>query len=109
MRIGDLRKRVTIEAEAQTADGAGGYALAWTTIATVWGEIQPITGKKLFFAQHLEGRVTHHVTLRWDPDVAITTDMRVSYNSRLFNIHAVNNTGETNRWAELLVEENATT
>jgi SPP1 family predicted phage head-tail adaptor len=109
MRIGELRKRITIEAEAQTADGAGGYALGWTTVATVWGEIKPLTGRKVYFAQHLEGRVTHQVNLRWDPDATITTDMRVNYNGRLFNIHAVINADERNHWAELLVEEGTAT
>ena len=48
MRIGELRKQVTVQAEGQTPDGAGGYTLAWTNVATVWAEIKPVTGREIF-------------------------------------------------------------
>lgn len=105
MRIGDLRKRVTIQSETPTSDNAGGYALAWTDVATVWAEIEPLGGNEVFAAQHLEGHVTHRVTMRYRGGV--TTDMRLTCGSRAFNIRAVLNTDERNRWIELLVEEGA--
>lgn len=105
MRIGLLRKQVTVQAETQTADGGGGYTLGWTNLMTVWAEIKPLNGSKVFVAHHLEGHVTHHVTMRYQS--GITTDMRLIYGARLFNIRAVMNTDETNRWLELLVEEGA--
>lgn len=107
MSIGQLRKQITVQAETQTSDGAGGYVLAWTNVATAWGEIRPFDGSKFFVAHHLEGHVTHHVTMRYQN--GITTDMRLTYNSRLFNIRAVMNTDESNRWMELLVEEGTAT
>lgn len=100
---GDLRKRVTIQAETPTTDNAGGYALAWTDVMTVWADIKPSSGQKVFTDSHLEGHVTHHITMRYQ--TGITTDMRVTYNSRLFNIRAALNTDEQNHWLELLVEE----
>ncbi len=103
MRLGELRKRVTVQAETQTTDNAGGYTLGWTTIATMWADIKPVTGNEPFVAAHLEGHVTHHVQMRYLSGV--TTDMRLTYNSRLFNIRAVLNTDESNQWTELLVEE----
>lgn len=109
MRIGQLRKQITVQYEAPTADSAGGYALGWTDLATVWGEITPVSGSKVYIDAHLEGHVTHHVTLRYRGDLAITTDMRLSYNGRVFNIRAVLNTEERNHWSELLVEEGSAT
>ena len=105
MRIGQLRKRVIVQAETQAVDAAGGYMLGWTNFASVWAEIEPITGQEHVVAAHLEGHVTHHVTMRYVSGV--TTDMRIFYNSRLFNIRAVLNTDERNQWTELLVEEGA--
>jgi head-tail adaptor len=43
--------------------------------------------------------------MRWRTDLAITADMRLLYNNRAFNIHAIMNSDERNQWAELLVEE----
>lgn len=102
---GTLRKRVTIQAETPTTDSAGGYALTWTNVAIVWADIQPVRGQKIFAAGHLEGHITHRVTVRYQS--GITTDMRISFGSRVFNIRAVMNTDESNRWLELLVEEGA--
>lgn len=105
MRIGELRKQITIQAETPTGDGAGGYALAWMNIASAWADITPLSGNEVFTAQHLEGHATHRVTMRYRSDIAITTDMRIIYNSRVFNIRSVLNIDERNQWTEMLVEE----
>jgi len=107
MKIGDFRKQVAIQAEQSTPDGAGGYALAWTTIATVWADIAPVSGREIYTAGHLEGHITHKVTLRWRADLSITSDMRLLYNSRSFNIQAVINQDETNQYVIVLATEGA--
>jgi SPP1 family predicted phage head-tail adaptor len=109
MRIGNLRKQISIQQEQQTSDGAGGYALTWVTLATVWADIDPISGNEIYTSGHLEGHVTHKITLRWRTDITITTDMIVAYNTRLFNIRAVINQDESNQYATLLVEEGGAT
>ncbi len=105
MRIGELRKCVTVQSESQTSDNAGGYALAWTNLATVWANIKPASGSEVYTAQHLEGHITHHITMRWRSDITLTTDMRILYGARVFNIRALLNTDESNQWIDLLVEE----
>jgi SPP1 family predicted phage head-tail adaptor len=103
MNSGSLRKRVTLQAETPSTDSAGGYALVWTDVMTVWAEIIPASGQKIFTDGHLEGHVTHRVTMRYQS--GITTDMRLTCNGRVFNIRSVLNSGESNRWLELLVVE----
>ena len=107
MSSGQLRKRITLQAETTATDNAGGYALVWTDIMSAWAEISPSNGNKYFVAGHLESHITHHVTMRYQS--GITTNMRMIYNSRIFNIRAVLNTDESNRWLELLVEEGSAT
>jgi SPP1 family predicted phage head-tail adaptor len=109
MRVGDLRKQVTIEAETPTADGGGGYALAWTNVATMWAQIVPLSGSKPYIDGHLESHVTHRITIRWRSDIAVTADMRVIYGCQLFNIRAVLNRNEENHWWDLMVEEGVAT
>ena len=105
MKIGDLRKQISVQAEQQTADGAGGYALAWVTLATVWADIAPVSGSESYGSGHLESHVTHKITARWRSDLALTADMRILYGTRSFNIRAILNKDEDNQWAEFLVEE----
>jgi SPP1 family predicted phage head-tail adaptor len=107
MKTGTLRQRVSLQAEQRTSDTAGGYALAWTTLATVWANIKPITGKEVLAAGRLETRITHKITVRWRKDLTITPDMRALVHDRVFSIRAVINENESNRWATLLVEEGA--
>ncbi len=105
MKIGDLRKQMTLQAEQQTSDGAGGYALAWVDVATVWADIAPVGGNEYLAAGRLEAQVTHKITLRWRPDITPNASMRLTYGARLFNIRAVLNPGEANRWLSILAQE----
>ncbi|MDD3371564.1 MAG: phage head closure protein [Alphaproteobacteria bacterium] len=105
MKTGKLRKRIAVQAEQRTDDGAGGYALAWTTLATVWANVEPLRGNENYTHGRLEGRVTHRITLRWRDDLPVTTDMRLLMDSRVFNVRAVLNEGERNRWTVILAEE----
>jgi SPP1 family predicted phage head-tail adaptor len=107
MRTGERRKHVILQSEQQTPDGAGGYTLAWTNFATVWAEITPVTGDTVFVSGHLEAHITHKMTIRYL--AGVTTDMRILWNSRTFNIRAVTNVEERNRVLELLVEEGVAT
>ena len=109
MKTGDLRKQIALQQEHPTADGAGGYTLGWTTMTIVWGDIAPVTGREIYTAGHLEGHVTHKITLRWRSDITVTTDMRLIYNNRAFNICAVMNKDEANQWLEILAEEGTAT
>lgn len=105
MTIGSLRKQVSVQAEVLGADSAGGYTPAWTTRATVWAEIEPLSGREVLAAQHLEGRVTHRVTMRWRDDLTITPAQRLLIAGRAFNIRSVLNRGERNQWLDILAEE----
>lgn len=109
MKIGALGKRIALQAEERTPDGAGGYALAWTTLAALWANIQPLSGREVFSAGHLESRVTHKITFRWQSGLTPTASMRVLYKTRTFNIRAVLNADEADRWTVLFVEEGSAT
>ena len=40
-----LDRQMTLEAPARVPDGAGGYALDWVVLGTVWAELRPGTGR----------------------------------------------------------------
>lgn len=101
--IGSMKQRITLQQEAQMADGAGGYAVSWTDVATVWAEVDPVNGREVRFARRLEARLTHVISLRYRGD--ISPAMRVSYDGRLFNIRAIVNLDEGDRITKLYCEE----
>ena len=42
---GDLDQRITIEKKSMARDGAGGATATWSTRATVWAKVEPMTGR----------------------------------------------------------------
>ncbi len=93
---GWLRHRVSVEQQADSADGAGGEAVAWSSLADLWARIEPVSAKEEAVAGHIAGVLTHTVTLRWRSD--ITGAMRVTYHGRTFRILAVYDPDETGRY-----------
>jgi len=69
MRIGDLRHRVTLESPARTADGMGGFATAWTTVAEVFAAVWPVSATEQIEAAQSVMTVTHRIRLRYRSDV----------------------------------------
>lgn len=84
---GDLDQRITIQAEAPTADGYGGSVLAWSTVATVWAKAWPVSGKERTQAQQIEAAAMHRFLIRYRDDV--TEGMRIVWQGRAHNIRFV--------------------
>ena len=97
------RHRVTLQQAARTPDGMGGFAEAWQGIATVWAEVQPLTGKAYLAAQQVQSSVSHRVRIRYRDGV--TPDMRVMFGTRHFAIDAVLCPDERKRELHLMCVE----
>ena len=106
-RVASLRNRITVQQDTGTTrDAVGGTAANWTTYAQRWSEVDPLGGSEGFRAEQFEAEVDHVFTMRWDTTTkAITPNMRISYDSRLFDIQAVINVDERDRWIRLLAKE----
>jgi SPP1 family predicted phage head-tail adaptor len=103
---GWLRHRVTVEVAAGASDAAGGESRTWSTSATLWARIEPLTAEEKTVAAHLAGLVTHKVTIRWRDDV--TASMRIACRGRHFRIRTVHDPDETRRYLQLGCEEEGT-
>ena len=67
--IGNMKYRVTIQQPSLTPDGAGGFSESWSTVATVYAAITPLTsGEQLKFGQ-IEATTTHQVVVRYRTDI----------------------------------------
>ena len=108
---GRRRHRLVLQSSNTQSDGGGGQAgdpwAAPITVATVWGSVEPVSGRERLRAQRLEAQVTHRVTIRYRPGV--NSDMRLVFGARVFNIRAVLDQGERRRALELLCEEGVAT
>ncbi len=103
MRAGLLRNRVTIQTRSETTDDFGEIDFAWSTLATVWATIEPLSGKELMNAEQAKSVVTHKVTMRHL--ATVTAKDRILYDSRTFQIESVRNFRERDISLELMCKE----
>ena len=102
---GWLRHRVTLESAAGAPDGAGGAAITWDTVATLWSRVDPVSAGERIVAGHLSGVVTHQLVFRWRDDIA--GGMRVRFRGRTFRLLAVHDPDETRRYVVARASEEA--
>ena len=110
MRAGRLRHLIRIEREVEPrdADDMGGYALAWETVVDLLpAAIDPLRGQEAIAGQQIEAQLTHKITTRYYP--GIQPDMRVVFDSRIFNIRSVKLLREVRHVLELSCEEGVAT
>lgn len=103
MRIGPLRKRLTLQRDTGSTQDAYGQPVAvWQTVATVWAEITPQAAaeRQIGGAAQETATVTHRVRLRYRSDV--TPGMRGLWGVRVFDIESAGD--PTGRRAELLLQ-----
>jgi SPP1 family predicted phage head-tail adaptor len=108
VQAGKLRKRLVLQSRAAGLDSVGSPSNVWTDVATVWGELLPMSGRALLAAQAVKSELTHEITLRYRAEFAnpiTAAEMRVVYGGRYFNIHAVLNKDERNRELTLMASE----
>lgn len=106
------RRKILIEQPAVTPDGQGGWKVTgWSTFMSTMASIDTATGQERFFAQGLNAIITHKVRFKYRSDKLINADMRLNYTvngvTRIFQIHAIVNEDERNRWMTILCEEGA--
>lgn len=106
MRAGKLRHRLTLQSPTGAVDATfGGQTHAYTDTATVWGSVEPavLMGREQFAAAQLQAELTHRITIRYR--AGVTPKMRVSWDSRTFDIEQVVNVEERDRELHLLCRE----
>lgn len=107
--VGELRHRVVIESAAESTDSQGGQTTSWSTFATVWAKLEPLSAGEIRFSDQIQYRRTHKCWMRYRSDVTVDTSMRVFFNSRYFQIKGLRQPDERKFFLLLDLEENVGT
>jgi len=95
MEAGKLRHYITLSTlSTTTRDEFGGFTEVFATAASVWGSIEPMSGRELESAQQVHGEATTKVTMRYTTHAAITS--RIDYGSHTYEIVDIQNPEERN-------------
>lgn len=101
--IGELRRRLTLEAASNTPDGAGGAIRAWVPVGSVFARVEPRRRRESVEDGRAVGVVTHCVTIRRRDDV----DGRVRFvgDGATYRVVAVEDADPQRRFQDCWCEE----
>lgn len=105
MRRGRNRCRGTIEQNTPTRSASGEALDSWSTYASLWGELVPVSGGETFRGRQVLAEANSVLTFDWIDAQAVTPRMRVVFGARTFDVLAVRNVEERNRKVELQLRE----
>lgn len=87
MKIGRMRYRITLQYPADTVDDYGNAIDSWENLATVWGDIVPVSGREYLTANQATSETQYKIYIRYIENV--NAKMRILYNNKVFEILAV--------------------
>jgi len=100
MQAGKLRHRVQLQYPSDTRDAHGGITRSWSTSATVWASVEPLTGRELLDAQQVESQSDTRVRIRYYQGIA--PKWRVQHGQHVYNVLHVGDVDVRNREMLLL-------
>lgn len=87
IRPGEFRHLITIQKNTTGRDAIGGISNSWSTHVTAWASIKPLQGFEAESGDKVRGRIRYLFTLLWQS--GIHPQMRISWDSRFFDIESV--------------------
>lgn len=86
MNPGELRHRITFQEKSKQQNEYGEEIDSWVNVKTVWASVNPMSAKEFFAAEKTSSEVTHKIFMRYIPDLKITSDMRIKFKDRTFEL-----------------------
>lgn len=105
---GMLTRRIKIQRPSTIKDSVGAPCRSWLDVATVWADIQPLSGKEAVIANRISAELSHQIIVRYQSlfdNPQQVAQMRVLYKARIFNIHSALNENEKHTQIILLASE----
>lgn len=103
LRNGALRHRVTVQAMTEEEDDFGQMVQSFTTLASRWASIDPVSGTETVAGGKIREGTTHKVRLRWA--TGLNARCRIVFGTRTFEVLEVLNFREQKAFADLLCRE----
>lgn len=100
--IGDLNRRLVLEAPVESADGEGGVTRSYQTVATLWAQVLPLTAVADIAAASLGAALRYRIMVRARDDV--TTRHRLVDGAHVYRVIAARLAADR-RFLELEAEE----
>lgn len=100
MKAGTLNRRVAVQSYTPSRAANGEETKSWSTVATVWASIDPLSGRELLAARDVLAEVSTRIRMRYLSGV--TPKMRITHGSSVYRIESVIESQLEGRELELL-------
>ena len=100
--VNNYRSRIGIYKRVLTANGFGGFTQTWSKVDTVWCEVSPLSTNETMRYQQVWPTASNSIKMRYRKDV--TTDYRLFYRNRFYNVLSVVNVDNLDDELEILTE-----
>ena len=104
-RVGKTKNLITLQNAVLSTDSMGGFTTARTTYVTAYAKMTPNGGKEIFSdktGRQIENPHTYEFLIRFNGTKnAITTNMRIKFGTRTFNIVKINDENDNNNYITL--------
>lgn len=102
--IGELDKRIDIQAPTKTSDNMGGFTVTWVNVgASIPAAVWPVTAKEQIVAQAEKIIITHRIRIRYRSGIRGT--WRIKYAGKYFNIVSIIDQNSRHQWLDILAKE----
>lgn len=104
VNVNDYKSRVKIYVKKTYAtNDFGGYSTSWTLVDTVWGKLDPLSGRELI--QYKQNFPTAQYAVRIRYRAKMNTNMRLRYRSRNLDIHYIEDIGNRHEELKIICED----
>lgn len=103
MPASDLRNRITFQKFTTVVNENGFEIEAWEDYKTVWASVSNLTGREYYEASAVQAEESVKFTIRYLS--SITTDMRILFQDKQYNINSIDNIKYENKYIEIKAME----
>ena len=103
--IHNYKHNLALFKQVLETDEFGDNRESYVHLIDVRGTIQPTSGKENYEQRGITSEITHKVFIRYIPNLNIEPQDLLVYDNRTFDIQAVINENEANRYLTILVVE----
>ena len=100
--IGELNRRLVLQAPVETDDGAGGVTRSYETVATLWAQVTPMSMRTDIAAASLGGALRYRIVIRIRDGV--TTRHQFADGTHVYRVIAARQSADR-RFLEIDAEE----
>ena len=104
VNIGELNKRISIVSIRMIQDDYGFETEQEFEVCKAWAKVSNMSGTEVFKAGADYAKTKTRFLVRYRKDIEVTSDMKIRFKDKLYNIIYPNNYNYSNEFVELIAE-----